>query len=114
MKIFNQMVHVWSVAQLCPTLCDPRDCSSPGYSVHGVSQQEYLSSLPFPTPGNNHHGVITHLEPDILEFEVKWVLKGVFIPIPKKGNAKECSNYHTIALISHISNVMLKMLQSRS
>ena len=36
-----------------------------------------------------------------------------FIPIPKKGNAKECSNYHTIALISHASKVMLKMLQAR-
>ena len=37
----------------------------------------------------------------------------VFIPIPKKGNAKECSNYHTIALISHASKVMLKILQPR-
>ena len=37
----------------------------------------------------------------------------VFIPIPKKGNAKECSNYHTIALISHASKVMLKILQAR-
>ena len=41
-----------------------------------------------------------------------WV-KSVFIPIPKKGNAKECSNYHTIALISHASKVMLKILQAR-
>ena len=40
----------------------------------------------------------------------KW---SVFIPIPKKGNAKECSNYHTIALISHASKVMLKILQAR-
>ena len=39
--------------------------------------------------------------------------KVVFIPIPKKGNAKECSNYHTIALFSHTSNVMLKILQAR-
>ena len=39
--------------------------------------------------------------------------KSVFIPIPKKGNAKECSNYHTIALISHLSKVMLKILQAR-
>ena len=38
--------------------------------------------------------------------------RSVFIPIPKKGNAKECSNYHTIALISHSSNVMLKILQA--
>ena len=37
----------------------------------------------------------------------------VFIPIPKKGNAKECSNYHTIALISHAGKVMLKILQAR-
>ena len=105
---------------------------------------------------DNHKGVITHLEPDILECEVKWALgsittkkasgddeipvelfqilkddavkvlhsicqqiwktqqwpwkRSVFIPIPKKGNAKECSNYHTIALISHAGEVMLKIL----
>ena len=41
-----------------------------------------------------------------------WI-RSVFIPIPKKGNAKECSNYHTIALISHTSKVMLKILQAR-
>ena len=105
--------------------------------------------------------MITHLEPDILECKVKWVLgsitankarggdgipvdlfqilkddavkvlhsicqqiwktqlwpqdwkRSVFIPIPKKGNAKECSNYHMIALISHTSKVMLKILQAR-
>ena len=110
---------------------------------------------------DNHDGVITHLEPDILECEVKWALgsittnkasggdgipvdlyqilkddavkvlhsiyqqtwktqqwpqdwkRSVFIPIPKKGNAKECSNYCTIALISHVSKVMLKILQAR-
>ena len=39
--------------------------------------------------------------------------RSVFIPISKKGNAKECSNYHTIALISHMSKVMLKILQAR-
>ena len=39
--------------------------------------------------------------------------RSVFIPIPKKGNAEECSNYHTIALISHASKVMLKILQAR-
>ena len=39
--------------------------------------------------------------------------RSVFIPIPKKSNAKECSNYHTIALISHTSKVMLKILQAR-
>ena len=110
---------------------------------------------------HNHDGVITHLEPDILECEVKWALEGitrnkasggdgipvelfqilkddavkvlhsicqqiwktqqwpqdckksVFIPILKKDNAKECSNYLTIALISHTSKVMLKILQAR-
>ena len=110
---------------------------------------------------DNHDGVITHLEPDILECEVKWALGSitknnssgsdripvelfqilkddavkvlhsicqqiwktekwpqdwkrlVFIPVPKKGNAKECSKYHTIALISHASKVMLKILQAR-
>ena len=39
--------------------------------------------------------------------------RSVFIPIPKKGNAKECSNYYTVALISHASKVMLKILQAR-
>ena len=110
---------------------------------------------------DNHNGVITHLEPDILDCEVKWALesitmskatgsdeipaelfkilkddavkvlhsicqqiwktqqwpqdwkRSVFIPIPKKGDAKECSNYCTIALISHTSKVMLKILQAR-
>ena len=105
--------------------------------------------------------MITHLEPDILECEVKWALgstttnkasggdgiptelfqilkdeavevlhsicqqiwktqqwpqdwkRSVFIPIPKKGNPKECSNYRMIALISHASEVMLKIPQAR-
>ena len=105
--------------------------------------------------------MITHLEPDILECEVKWALgsismnktsegngipvklfqilkddavkvlhsicqkicktqqrsqdwkRSVFIPIPKKSNAKECSNYCTIAIVSHASKVMLKFLQAR-
>ena len=109
---------------------------------------------------DNHDGVITDLEPDILECEVKWALgsittnkasggdripvelfqilkddavkvlhsicqqiwktqqwplekdwkRSVFVPIPKKGNAKECSNCHTVALISHASKMMLKIL----
>ena len=112
---------------------------------------------------DNHDGVITHthIEPDILECEVKWALgsiptnkvsgsdgipvelfqilkddavkvlhatcqqiwktqqwpqdwkRSVFIPIPKKGNAKECSNYCTTALISHASKIMFKILQAR-
>ena len=110
---------------------------------------------------DNHNGMITNLEPDILEFKLKWVLgsittnkasgsggipvellqilkddavkvlhsicqqiwktqqwpqdwkRSVFSPVPKKGKAKECSNYHTIALISHASKIMLKILQAR-
>ena len=110
---------------------------------------------------DNYNGVITHLEPDILEWEVKWALesittnkasggdgipvelfqflkddtvkvlhsicqqiwktqqwpqdwkRSVFIPTPMKGNDKECSEYCTIALISHSSKVMLKILQAR-
>ena len=110
---------------------------------------------------DTYNGVITHLEPDILECEVKWALGSittnkasegdripvelfqilkddamkvlhsicqhilktqqwpqdwkrlVFIPVSKKDCAKECSNYRTIALISHASKVMLKILQAR-
>ena len=110
---------------------------------------------------DNHDGVITHLEPDILECRVQWALgsitmnkasggdgipvelfqilkddsvkvlhsicqhiwktqqwpqdckRSVFIPIPNKVNTKEYSNYHTIALISHASKVMFKILQAR-
>ena len=47
-----------------------------------------------------------------LETEQDWKMS-VFIPIPKKGNTKECSNYHTIALISHASKVKLKILQAK-
>ena len=125
--------------------------------------QEYTKELYKKDLDNpdNHDGLITHLEPDILEGEVKWALgsitmnkasggdgipaglfqilkddavkvlhsmcqqiwktqqwpqdwkRSVFIPIPKKGIAKECSNYRTIALISHVSKVMLKILQAR-
>ena len=110
---------------------------------------------------DNQDGIITHLEPDILECKVNWALgsiatnkasggdgipaelfeilkddavevlhsicqqiwktqqwpqdwkRSVFIPILKKGNAKECSNYPTIALTSHASKVMFKILQAR-
>ena len=126
-------------------------------------QQEYTEELykkDLHDP-DNHNGVITHLEPDILECEVKWALgsitmnkarggdgiavelfqilkddavkvlhsvrqqiwktqqwpqdqeRSVFIPIPEKGNLKECSNYCTIALISHTSKVVLKIPQTR-
>ena len=125
--------------------------------------QEYTEELYKKDLNNpdNHAGVITHLESDILDCKVKWVLgsitmnkarggdeiqaelfqilkddavkvlcslcqqvwktqqwpqdwkRSVFIPIPKKGSARECSNYCTIALISHASKVMLKILQTR-
>ena len=74
---------------------------------------------------DNHDGVITHLDSDILECKATWALgcqqiwktqqwpqdwkRSVFIPIPKKDNPKECSNYCTIALNSHASKVMLKI-----
>ena len=47
------------------------------------------------------------------EFQLHGFKRSVFIPIPKKGNAKQCSNYHTIALISHANKVMLKILQAK-
>ena len=56
-------------------------------------------------PGNSENSAMEYFFQD-------WK-KSVFIPIPKKGNAKECSNYHTAALISHASKVMLKILQAR-
>ena len=123
----------------------------------GYTEKLYEKDLHDP---DNHDGVITHPEPDILEGEVKWALGSitmnkaiggdgipvelfqilkddavkvlhsicqqiwktqqwpqdwkwsVFIPTPKKVNAKERSNYHTVGLISHASKVMLKILQS--
>ena len=54
-----------------------------------------------------------NLENSAVATELEKVRRSVFIPIPKKGNAKECSNYCTIALISHASKVILKILQSR-
>ena len=48
-------MHVCSMAQSCPTLCDPMGCSPPGSSVHGISQARILSGLPFPTPGDLHN-----------------------------------------------------------
>ena len=67
------------VAQSCPTPSDPMDCSLPGSSVHGIfqarvhrtTQKENLNDP------DNHHGVITHLEPHILECEVKWALGSI-------------------------------------
>ena len=45
-------MHECSVTKLCLTLCDPVDCNPPGFSVHGILQQEYWSGLPFPPPGD--------------------------------------------------------------
>ena len=56
--ILIEVVHIYiwemkvSIAQLCPTLCDPKDCSLPGSSVHMIQQQKYWSWLPFPSPGD--------------------------------------------------------------
>ena len=52
------------------------------------------------------------MPPNLENSAVDWK-RSVFIPIPKTGNAKECSNYHTIAFISHGSKIMLKILQAR-
>ena len=57
------------------------------------------------------HSVCQHIR-KAQQWPRDWKMS-VFIPIPKKGNTKECSNYHTIALISHASKVMLKILQAR-
>ena len=71
-------------------------------------------SLNDPDSHDDVDAVVTQLEQDILESEVKWAWKrSVFIPVPKKGNTKECSNYHTSVFISHASKVMLKILQAR-
>ena len=71
------------VAQSCPTLSDPMDCSLPGSSVHGIFQARVLEGVPLPSPKkgtndtDNHNGVITHLETDVLQCEVKWVLGSI-------------------------------------
>ena len=76
------------VAQSCPTLCVPMDCSSPGSSVHGILQARILEwvAISFSKKNctkkdlhdpDNQNGVLTHLEPDILEYKVKWVLGSV-------------------------------------
>ena len=88
----------------------------------GFSRQEYWSGLPFPPPIELYqtlndnavkmlHSVCQQIW-KTQQWPQEWK-RSVFIPIPKKGNAKECSNCHTIALISHASKVMLKVLQAR-
>ena len=79
MKVKNER----EVAQSCPTLSDPKDCSLPGSSVHGIFQARVLEGVPLPSPKkgtndtDNHNGVITHLETDVLQCEVKWVLGSI-------------------------------------
>ncbi|KAF7245456.1 Retrovirus-related Pol polyprotein from type-2 retrotransposable element R2DM [Varanus komodoensis] len=81
------------------------------------TEELYKKELNVP---DKHNRVVTDLKPVILECEVKWALGSLSNnkasggdSIPAEGNAKECSNYRTIALISHASKVMLKILQAR-
>ena len=78
----------------------------------GFSRQEYWSGLPFPSPGNlTNPGIepsFPALQADALPSEPPGKTS-----IPKKGNAKECSDYHTIAFISHTSEVIFKIPQAR-
>ena len=93
----------------------------------GFSWQEYWSGLPFPSPVDHIPFTLFQILKDdavkvlhsicqqlwkIQQWPQDWK-RSVFIPIPKKRNAKECSNYCTIALISHACKVMLKILQAR-
>ena len=96
------------VAQSCPTLKDPMDCSHQAPPSMGFSRQEYWSGVPLPSP---LHSIGQHIW-KTQHWPQDWK-RSVFIPIPKKGNAKECSNYHTISLISYTSKVMLQILQAR-
>ena len=107
--------------QSCPALCDPMDCSPAGSSVHGILQVRIVEwvAISF-SRGSSQPRDQTWLSHNISRFFTIWTGKesqdwkrSVFIPSPKKGNAKECSNYHTIALISHASKVMFKILQVR-
>ena len=77
----------------------------------GFSRQVYWSGLPFPSPGDLPDPGIEPRSPAFQADALNSDPPGK--PIPKKGNAKECSNYHTIALNSHASKVMLKILQAR-
>ena len=77
----------------------------------GFSRQEYWSGLPFPSPGDLPDLGI-ELRSPILQADAL-TSKPSGKPVPKKGNAKECLNYCPIALISHVSKVMLKTLQGK-
>ena len=101
--------HVW----LCATLWT---VAHQAPLSMGFYRQEYWSGLPFPPPEDlPDQGLnlcllwLLHCR----QILYCWAKKPAFIPVPKKGNAKECSNYHTVVLISHASKVMLKILQAR-
>ena len=119
-----------SVAQSCPTLFDTTNCSMPclpvlhylpefpQIHVHWVDNaiQPSQPLLPASPPTLNPTYTVSFLKSDTrniyLHIPQDWK-RSVFIPISKKGNAKECSSYHTTALISHTSEVILKILQAR-
>ena len=154
----ERMDSQWAIENQACRVGDLREAEDIKKRWQEYTEELYKRDLHDP---DNHDGVITHLEPDILECEVKWALgnitmnkvsgddeisaklfqilkddtvkvlhsicqqiwktqqqpqgwkRSVFIPIPKKGNAKECSNYLTTALISHVCKLMLKTLQAR-
>ena len=96
------------VAQSCPTLCDPVDCSPPGSSAHGILQARILEwvAISF-SRGSSQLKDWTQVSCIAGRHFNLWATREA------QGNAKECSNYRTIALISHASKVMLKILQAR-
>ena len=81
----NSSLPVCSVAQSCPALCDPMDCSLPGSSVHSISQQEHWSELLFPTQGDCPHPVIEPLPP---------ALAGRFFTTEPPGKPGNNSKHH--------------------
>ena len=89
----------------------PMDCSLPGSSVHGIAQARILEWIAIPFSRDLPNPVIKPRSLALQEDSLQLTHKGS--PIAKKGNVKECSNYHTIALISHTSKVMLKIVQAR-
>ena len=93
-------------------LCDPMDCSPPGSSVHGIFQAWILEGVAISfSRGSSRPRDQTQVSRIVgRRFTVQGTREA---HIPKKGTAKECSNYRTIALISHASKAMLKILQAR-
>ena len=100
------------VAQFCLTLCDPMDYSLPRFSVHEIFQARILDwvAISFFRKSSQPRDW-TWVSRIVGRCFTVWATREV---IPKKGNAKEGSNYRTIALISHASKVMLKIFEARS